>query len=779
MAGALSGIRIIDFGQYIAGPLTAMMLGDQGAEVIRVDPPTGPMWDTPANSVWNRGKRRISLNLEHSNDVRIARRLIATADVVIENFRPSVMKRLGLGSETMLNANPALIYCSLPGFAADDPRAGTPAWEGVIGAATASYQSPSSGGDPHYTAIPLASNFAAFTACNSIVAALIARARTGRGQRIETPLFDAMFEAFGARGQKNYDHDILTSRVEAQLQSDPLGGGFYRCADTRWVQLLVMLPRHFDWFAERVFPAQWHLEGLADQDRLHRTPELAAELRVRLARLFETRDAAQWEEIVSDAGTPFCVCRTVDEWLVSPQARATRSVIELDDPEYGPMRQPGFPVTLSRSSPDQPTPARPRDADRETILEELETREAPRLLVHEHSNGRGRNHEILEGALDGIRVIDTTQIWAGPTCGRVLAEYGAEVVKINDTSGEVFSHLHVNSGKKSILLNLRKAQGVAILDRLVECADVFMQNFTLGVADSLGIGEAAIRGKRPDVVYASISAYGHEGPRGAHRGWEPVGQAATGMELRMGGDVPMMQPYALCDYGTGLMGAYSVLLALYHRMQTGVGQHVQAALSMTGTLHQTPFMYHYAGVTRKEPRGLDARGSSPLQRLYRARDDWFFLGAKSSQRARLGSVVGLEDCEEVSHDELETRLTERFALEPADHWIARLRKSGMGAAKVATLEEIMEDEWARSHGLSVVRTHEGVGRVRMVGPSPRLSATPLRVTEPAGLPGSDVAEVLADLGIEMKLEGLVADGVIALPSCGAAGNGDNVPSTAA
>src|SRR6185295_11157012 len=105
MAGALEGIRVIDFGQYIAGPLAAMFLADQCATVIRVDPPGGPRWDTPANATWNRGKRSIVLDLKREGDRSTAARLIASADVVIENFRPGVMQRLGFGAETMTEAH--------------------------------------------------------------------------------------------------------------------------------------------------------------------------------------------------------------------------------------------------------------------------------------------------------------------------------------------------------------------------------------------------------------------------------------------------------------------------------------------------------------------------------------------------------------------------------------------------------------------------------------------------------------------------------------------------
>ena len=165
MTGVLEGIRVIDFGQYIAGPLVGMMLADQGADVVRVDPPGNLRWDTPANATWNRGKRSVVLDLKLADDLKIAQQLIETADVVVENFRPGVMERLGLGVEAMTETNPRLVYCSMPGFAPDDPRAGVRAWEGIVGAATWTYRPSQSGRDPKqpvFTAIPIASSYAAF-----------------------------------------------------------------------------------------------------------------------------------------------------------------------------------------------------------------------------------------------------------------------------------------------------------------------------------------------------------------------------------------------------------------------------------------------------------------------------------------------------------------------------------------------------------------------------------------------------------------------------------------
>ena len=127
----LAGLKVIDFGQYIAGPAVAMILADQGAEVTRVEAPGGPFWDSPANAILNRGKRSIRLDLKDAAERDIARRLVAGADVLVENFRPGVMARLGLDPEAATAANPRLVYLSLPGFSSrDEERAGLQAFDG-------------------------------------------------------------------------------------------------------------------------------------------------------------------------------------------------------------------------------------------------------------------------------------------------------------------------------------------------------------------------------------------------------------------------------------------------------------------------------------------------------------------------------------------------------------------------------------------------------------------------------------------------------------------------
>lgn len=751
MAGALAGVRVIDFGQYIAGPLAAQLLADQGAEVIRVDPPGGPRWDHPANAAYLRGRKSIVLDLKRAEDLTTARALIAGADVVVENFRPGVMERLGLGAAAMTEVNPALVYCSLPGFADDDPRAGTRAWEGVVSAAGGLYRrgrTANVAGAPVYTAIPLASTYAAVQAAVAITMALGVRERDGVGQRIQVPLFDAMFGAVGYNGL----------RVHAADSPALDGGGLttqFECADGRWVMFHTgntRTPQVLD--AAGV--ADWITMGLTDRARLAQEPELAKELAARAKALFKSRPAAEWEALVSDAGGECAVCRPSSEWLSHPHALGSATVIEVDDPVLGHTKQPGVPVRMSLTPPAVQGPRRLPDADRVEVLAGLSRRPSV-------GAGAATGVTPLRAALDGVRVLDLCIVLAGPTCGRTLAEYGADVIKIEAPDRPPLPAFHgdVNRAKRSIVLDLKTPEGLEVFWRLVDTADVVVQNFRKGTAERMGIGYEQVRARRPDIVYASLNTYGHVGPFAGRPGHEQIAQAATGMQLRFGGDgQPQLQRYAVNDYGTGYLGALGVALALLHRRKTGQGQHVDAALAYTATVLQTPFMVDHAGRTWDEPRGQDAVGSSPLHRGYEASDGWFFLGARESDLGALSTVVGHPGLDVLRGDALAGALAARFASGgTVAEWVSRLDAAGIGAhAVVNDTRVLMEDPWVQAHGLSITREHTGLGMVTTTGPAPRLSRTPVTAGRPAAALGEHTREVLEESGLAARAAALIASG---------------------
>ena len=297
------------------------------------------------------------------------------------------MARLGLGAAELTARDPRLIYCSLPGFATDDPRAAQPGWEGLIAAATGIYEprvppNPplSDGPRPLFTDLRIASHFGAYVAAVAITMALIARHRAGFGQWIEAPLFDAVFETIGVHGIE------LPADQHANLLSAPdaWGGGNYRCGDGRFVTSYTGTPRFLTWFADAAGVGDaWRAEGLLDLDRLRADPVLERALRARLTELFATRDATAWEQVALAANLPFSVARTRAEWVRHPHARRTGMLVRLDDPELGPTWMPAC-----RSSCRQPLAPSARRVAHPTDARDLlrRLREQPRAPL-QHARG--------------------------------------------------------------------------------------------------------------------------------------------------------------------------------------------------------------------------------------------------------------------------------------------------------------------------------------------------------------------------------------------------------
>jgi crotonobetainyl-CoA:carnitine CoA-transferase CaiB-like acyl-CoA transferase len=762
MAGALDGVRVIDFGQYIAGPMTGMLLADQGADVVKVDPPGGPRWDSPANATYNRGKRSIVLDLKDPTDLESARRLIVGADVLVENFRPGVMDRLGLGAEATLAANPSLVYCSIPGFAPDDPRRDVKAWEGVIGAATATYrpaQVPARGepsrttgraqGRPVYTAVPISSTYAAFQAAVSIAMALNARERDGAGQVVQVPIFDGTFAAIGTRGLRV--HNSPPGGAEAGMARMMGWTRQFECKDGRWIMFHGGNKNLVDFLAA-VGASEWAQQA---------SPETAQKTEA----LFRTRTAPEWEAFAESVGTECAVCRTSAEWLQNDHARASKIIIETRDPKLGRLLQPGINVRMSKTPGEIRSPAPAPGQHRSEVLSSVPPGLGAGGPIPATSGNGGPNalDATMRSALEGVRVLDLCIVLAGPTCGRTLAEFGADVIKIDSPYRQAVSfHNDINRAKRSILIDLKNPEGLEIFWKLVDTADVVVQNFRRGIAEKLGFGYEAVKARKPDIVYASLNTYGQIGPYANRPGHEQIAQAATGMQERYGGSGrPVLQPFAVNDYGTGFMGAYGVALALLHRKKTGEGQMVDSALAYTATMLQAAFMNDYEGKKWDEPRGQEALGSGPLHRAYECADGWLFLGAASSDLAALEALTGESDYASLSPAQLEARLEARLTSGKVEEWVTRLTAAGIGAHRnVADVAELMEDAWVQSHGLSITRDHDGFGPVTTTGPGPRMSRSAAVPGRPAPRPGSDARSVLADIGLDGKLEELVTRGIV-------------------
>lgn len=734
--GTLKGIRVIDFGQYIAGPFAAMILGDYGADVIHIDPPGGPKWDGyNANAVLARGKRNIILDLKQQEDLNVAKKLIATADIVIENFRPGVMDRLGLGYESCAEENPGLIYCSIPGFSKTDlERRSMPGWEGIVSAEGGLY----SGADMmkhesfiRFNALPLASNFAAVIACHSIVSALIVRKKCGRGQYIESSLYDACFEVDGTRTvTPNYGFipkGMSRSAESINAYSLVRKMAQYPCKDGRYIQTTPP-PRGATSLARALFPKEWLMNGL---------PEDADKT---VEKLMLTKTMYEWEEYAQkEHGAGFAVSQTSEEWLRDMSAIESRTVISVDDPILGKTTQPGVPSIMLKSRDCAGIPRHMPDEDRLEILEELETLKPKQ---------KPSSCPKPEPALKGVKVLDLCQVVAGPTCGRLLAEYGADVLKINNPDimanfTALAGHDVQNNGKTCIFLALKSEEGRELLNRFIREADIFHCNFAQEAYEHLGVTEEQLRNLNPEIILSQINIHSLGGGREWMRGHEDLGEAVSGMSCRYGNSVkPVTLPLLVLDHMTGQMACLGVMLAVYDRMCNGKGQRVQACLSRSSTLTQLPFMINYDGKIWNEPAGLEAKGYGPLDRLFKAKDGTFYMVAKSTSVLR--SIPKLSDMPEDPEEfaDVFERLTTG---ENVDTWLSLLNIPGVCVRRCRYYQvEPPEEEYAKARGLTKREYHPGVGFLRTSHGAPRLSLTPTIPAFPCSAPGGDTERFLEE-----------------------------------
>jgi crotonobetainyl-CoA:carnitine CoA-transferase CaiB-like acyl-CoA transferase len=375
-------------------------------------------------------------------------------------------------------------------------------------------------------------------------------------------------------------------------------------------------------------------------------------------------------------------------------------------------------------------------------------------------------------ALGGVRVLDQTQVMAGPFCSMLLADMGADVVKIEPPEGEhtrreheiapgvSASFLAVNRNKRSLVLDLKQPEGVAVLKRLVATADVLVENYRPGVAKRLGVDHETLRAINPRLIYCSISGFGQTGPYADRGGYDLIAQAMSGIMSATGGDggPPVKVGVPITDLGAGLFAVVGILAALRARRVTGRGQVVDTSLFEAGVaLSQwEATQYWYTG---EVPRGLGTahRLNAPYQ-AFRASDGHFTVGAaKDNLWSRFATLLGLPNLiADPRFDTVAHRLTHRAALEPLveaititrprAHWLAQCEKAGIPAGPIYTVPEAHADPHARARGMVQELEHPQIGHVKTLGNPVKMSTTPPRLRTAAPRLGADTEAILREAG---------------------------------
>lgn len=376
--------------------------------------------------------------------------------------------------------------------------------------------------------------------------------------------------------------------------------------------------------------------------------------------------------------------------------------------------------------------------------------------------------------LQGIRVIDFSQILAGPFCTMLLADMGADVVKVekpnggDDTrrygppfiEGESAAFLTLNRNKRSIVLDLKSEQGLGVVRRMLANADVMLHNFRPGVVERMGLGYADVSALNPAIVYCAVSGFGATGPYSQRAGFDLVAQGMSGlMSINGFPDAPPAKVgVPMADLNTGMFCAYGILTAYINRLATGKGQHVDASLLESGmayTLYESATYFATGEVAG--PLGSAHRMIAPYQ-AFATRDGYINIGAANQNNwERMCRAVGrddlLDDARFASNPErmvniqsLTPIMEETFRTQTTAHWVEILERAGVPCGPIYNIQQVYADPHVQSRDMAVELQHPKAGGIRNIGVAVKLSDTPGSVRTPAPLLGQHTDDVLAEFG---------------------------------
>ena len=729
---AFDGIRVLDCSQGLSGPMAAMLLADFGAEVLKLEPPEGDRASAaPGFVAWNRNKHRLTLDL--ATERARFDELLAGADVAMFDHGPTALASLGLQAETLTAANPRLIHLWVPPYGTKGGWSDLPAHHASLtGLSGAAFRQGSYADQPIWHVAPLVQYAQATLAAAAAAAALLERSASGLGQAVVVSGLHAMAETacpLGALGGGD------------RGGGHPLGGGasyrLYQCGDGQWLFLGTLFSHFFAHALEALdltYGEAWDI-GSAIQDKLLSGP------RDHWLALFREHDAP--------AGP---VDRRAD-WLMSDIVRANELGVVLNHPTLGPVEMPGVLARL------EATPGSVRHFTRDATPERLTAFAA----AHASSPIADAKRPVLP--LAGVRVLDLGTVVAGAYAGTILANFGADVVKVEPADGDPFrsggpGFMNYNRGKRGLGVNLKRPEGRALFLDLARTADVVLDNYRLGVRERLGIDYAALRAVNPRIVSCSANTYGSRGPDARLPGFDPLLQARSGMMAAQGGEdgEPVFHTIPINDVATAALTAFAIIAALNAREITGEGQNVETSLAAASTLYQFGELTTYAGRPPCPDGSRDCVGFTALDRYYRCSDGWLTLACTAP--GHFAALAGALD-----HPEWRKRWDGEAALvEPRDGALAEalaaaFRQHGrdeavlaLTDARVPTLpvmrgDEVQRTEFFWENGYFDLHAHPYYGELIASRGFAEFNGAPARFDRLHPELGEHGVEVLTDYGI--------------------------------
>lgn len=671
--GGLDGVNVVRVGDSLAGDLLCSLLAEHGATIEQY---------------------------ERADDGGVMSSTRA-ASVFIDDSGRGALAAAGLDRQRLRQLSPSLVVCTLVGLPQSAPREWDVLEDDVVSAVLGLNRL---SGEPLVREpLPVASFYGALLAAVYISAALVSENPRPDASDIEVSLAAAALTAFSRDFISLEDPRLVDIAAVPHLPHVQL----YRCADGRYFQPHGLYDKFVRVLCSVAGRASWTEDAVAAS---HGLPNRAAEeyWRQRLRGLFAERPALEWETAIAAAGGAGTMVRTHEEWCQEARTAAA-DIVRQSTKEQLPGVGPAVRVDQHDPADAAPTDDHPR----------------ARRVVPPRTTVGGL-------PLSGVRVIDFCIVLAGPTCARILADLGAEVIKIDDPARAIspYPWLEVNRNKRSTVIDLRTPDGVQLAQRLVQSADVVVQNFRSGKIDRLGFGSRQVASARPDLVFASLNAFDFDGAWEQRPGWEHNAQAASGMQdARKLGAEPRQVPLPVNDYATGLLGAFGVLGAIRRRRRTGIGSHVRASLVRSATRLQ-----------REAIRWMD----DPRRRTYRpveCTDGWIWI--REPDDAAASSCAG-----DLS------AMTTREA-------VTMLRAEGGFAVPELGLAHPDVRRWFSSEGHITRWEHPRLGWIEQVTARPVADGLHLPAGRPADEPGDSTADVLRQLHVtDEEVGALTARGVV-------------------
>ena len=397
---------------------------------------------------------------------------------------------------------------------------------------------------------------------------------------------------------------------------------------------------------------------------------------------------------------------------------------------------------------------------------------------------------VNNGPLAGMRVLELAQIMAGPTCGMMLADMGADVIKVekrpggDDTrdykeprvNGESAPFLILNRNKRSIGLNLKLREGQDVLRRLVTRADVLTENYRPGTLEKFGLGYDALKQINPGLIYCAVSGYGRTGPFGDKAGFDLIAQGFSGLMSITGeaGGPPVKTGNSVADINAGILAALGIVSAYVHKLRTGEGQFVETSL-MEAAMQQT---YWQAAIFFATGQSPVATGSAhvltaPYQ-AFRAKDGYVNIGgANQANWERIADVLGHPEWREDARfrtnsdrmanlPALVAAMETVLATRTTSEWVTAFDKAGVPVGPVHTIEAALTHPQALARGMVLEQQHPRAGRIQALGSPIKFSATPGDTGAAAPLLGQHTREVLREFDYgEAEIESLLRAGAVA------------------